>query len=206
MPIGAGEWGQPLHRDRIVSIQEWRQRVVGQRRLADVFYARRILLPPLIECTGGRLGPWIAREAEHAMHRVLDRPQQRLMGSVDPPGSGLGGARESVQSLRREGTISFESARTLPGLFARRMEQTRERVTSCQYEGQGWREYRWRDVAGWPAGKRHWRGRVLAVHQKRGRKLATLQVNAGHTSLHFGIRGSWYGHPLEIGRPRARHL
>ena len=46
-----------------------------------------------------------------------------------------------------DGEIPCDAARTLPGLLARRVELTPSRVAYRQYEGNGWRDYDWQDVA-----------------------------------------------------------
>jgi long-chain acyl-CoA synthetase len=43
--------------------------------------------------------------------------------------------------------ISCATARTLPGLFARRLALTPRRIAYRQYEHQSWREYSWRSLA-----------------------------------------------------------
>jgi len=81
------------------------------------------------------------------MHRTSDRAHQRLPGAGGLAEKELASEPESERSPLREGTIPFESARTLSGLLARRVEQTPTRVAYCQFVRQRWREYSWQEVA-----------------------------------------------------------
>ena len=51
-------------------------------------------------------------------------------------------------ALPPPGTIGQDASRTLPGLFRRRVEQTPDAVAYQQFEGGGWRDYSWSEMAG----------------------------------------------------------
>lgn len=53
----------------------------------------------------------------------------------------------SAKHLFGDEPIPCDTARTLPGLLARRVERTPEGIAYRQYEHEGWRDYRWQEVA-----------------------------------------------------------
>ena len=70
--------------------------------------------------------------------------RQALRGSLSAAEIGHGPG--PVKPLQGDEPISSDTARTLPGLFARRVELTPDRIAYRQFEGQGWRSYTWREV------------------------------------------------------------
>ncbi len=81
-----------------------------------------------MRATGGPKYPWQALR-----HRLS------AFGSDHWPGS--------ATQLTVERHIPCDTARTLTGLLFRRVERTPEGIAYRQYEGQRWRDYRWREVA-----------------------------------------------------------
>ena len=90
------------------------------------------------------------------MHAPVGPRQSRqaLRGSLSAAEIGHGPG--PINPLPGAEPISSDTARTLPGLFARRVELTPDRIAYRQFEGQAWRAYTWREVehrvARWRAG------------------------------------------------------
>jgi len=84
------------------------------------------------------------------------RPPAVSGGSLAAAAMGRGAAPGSATPLPGDDPITCDAARTLPGLLARRVELTPDRIAYRQFEGQAWRSYTWRDVeervARWRAG------------------------------------------------------
>jgi long-chain acyl-CoA synthetase len=70
--------------------------------------------------------------------------------------------------------IPSDTARTLHGLLARRVELTPERIAYRQFEGQGWRDYRWQDVADRVA---RWRAGLAGEGLRPGERVAMSLPN-----------------------------
>ena len=81
------------------------------------------------------------------MHLTVDPRSLRqvLRGSLSA--ADVGGRPGSADPHPGGEPIPCDIARTLPGLFALRCERTPGQIAYGQFEGQGWRYYRWQEVA-----------------------------------------------------------
>jgi long-chain acyl-CoA synthetase len=104
----------------------------------------------------------------------------RVVAGSPPPPGGIRRAAESrpwagVERPHPAGEpIPFDAARTLSGLLARRVERTPEGVAYRQFEGQGWRDYRWREVAD---GVARWQGGLAGEGLQPGDRVALSLPN-----------------------------
>jgi long-chain acyl-CoA synthetase len=101
------------------------------------------------------------------------RPWRALRGSLSASDTAY---RPRSAPPRPAGdSIPCDTARTLHGLLARRVELTPDRTAYRQFEGQGWRDYRWQEVADRVA---RWRAGLAGEGLRPGERVAMSLPNS----------------------------